>query len=160
MSSPHGASVGFAKLIERISQLLRVPKDGNNTVQQLTNGSAKCRVCWRIDQAEDEYIQRLMVFISEKDGLEKYFHSQGVCLHHLEKLLKVVTSENDREMLVFQVAQRFDEDAEDMRIFALKTDALHRFLQNRDEKDAYVRSIARLVGSRALATPWPKDGEI
>lgn len=160
VSSPHGASVGFARLTERVSQLLRAEDGVKKTLHQLTKGSGECRVCRKIELAENEYIRKLAAFISEKDGREKYIHSQGVCLKHLEKLLKAVASESDREMLVSHAALRFDEDAEDMRTFALKSDALRRALQNRDEKDAHLRAIARLVGSRALAVPWPKDGEI
>jgi hypothetical protein len=160
VSSPHGASVGFARLTERVSQLLRAEDGVKNTLHLLTEGSGECRVCRKIELAESEYVRKLAGFIIEKDGREKYIRSQGVCLKHLEKLLKAIESEHIRKMLVSHASQRFDEDAEDMRAFALKSDALRRALQNRDEKDAHVRAIARLVGSRALAVPWPKDGEI
>lgn len=160
VSSPYGASVGFAKLTGRVSQLLRATNDGNNSVHLVTKSSGKCRVCRKIKQAESEYIRKLAAYINEKGGRENYICSQGVCLNHLEKFLTAVESESDRKMIVSQASQRFDEDAEDMRAFALKSETLRRNLQNRDEKDAHLRAIARLVGSRALAMPWPKDGEI
>jgi hypothetical protein len=54
----------------------------------------------------------------------------------------------------------FDEDAEDMKSYAMKREALRRKLQNRDEEDAYRRAIIRIVGGRNVCIPWPEDGEI
>jgi hypothetical protein len=50
--------------------------------------------------------------------------------------------------------------AEDMQNYALKHDGLRRALQNKDEEDAYLRAIVRLVGERAVCAPWREDAEI
>lgn len=47
-----------------------------------------------------------------------------------------------------------------MRSFALKNVALRRFLQNENEKDAYRRTIIRIVGERSVCTPWTQDGSV
>jgi len=47
-----------------------------------------------------------------------------------------------------------------MRSFTLKQDALRRFLQNRNENDAWLRTVTRLVGSRSISMPWGTQIEI
>jgi len=64
------------------------------------------------------------------------------------------------EFLLSHAAQRFEEDAEDMRSYAMKHEALRRTLQNRNEEDAYRRAIIRIAGGRSVCMPWEEDGEM
>jgi GTPase SAR1 family protein len=151
ISSAHGASVGFTQLVEHIAHRLHLEKSSSakgNSLRQLVHDTQSCRVCKMLQRVEAEYIVQLAAFISETAGRNQYLRSQGVCLHHLAMLTDVVTSDEDRDFLISHAAQRFDEDAEDMRTFALKGEALRRDLQNRDEEDAYLRAIVRMVGAR------------
>jgi len=75
-------------------------------------------------------------------------------------LADAVSSVGSSEFLLSHAAQRLEEDAEDMRSYALKHEALRRALQNRNEEDAYRRAIMRIVGSWRVCMPWPEDGEI
>lgn len=81
-------------------------------------------------------------------------------LRHLGLLQDAASTTEGREFLLFHAAQCFEEDAEDMRSYALKRDALRRELENRNEEDAYRRAVIRLVGDRNVRMPWPEDGEI
>jgi hypothetical protein len=65
-----------------------------------------------------------------------------------------------QEFLLSHAIQRFEEDTEDMRSFAMKHEALRRTLQNRNEEDAYLRTIIHIVGGRSVCMPWVKNGEI
>jgi hypothetical protein len=111
-------------------------------------------------RVEDEYIYQLALVISEATGRSQYRHSQGVCLRHLSMLLDVISTAGSREFLLSHAAQRFEEDAEDMQSFAMKHEAIRRALQNRNEEEAYRRTVIRIVGDRNVCVPWPEDGKI
>ncbi len=157
MSSPHGASVGFARLTEHIASRLKEYKEqpgSGNTVKQLVHDSGSCRVCKMLREVENKYIRQLSGQLNETDSLSLYHHSQGVCLRHLDMLLYATSSEEIREFLISHAILGFMEDAEDMRSFALKGEALRRSLQNQNEQDAYKRAIIRMVGNRNVVMPW------
>ncbi len=163
VSSPQDASFGYARLAERIARRLReniAASAGGDAVRRLVRDARNCRVCGLIRQAEAEYIGRLAAMIGEAAGRSRYYRSQGVCLRHLGMLLEAASTAESREFLLAHAVQRFEEDAEDMRSYALKHEAGRRALENRNEEDAYRRAIIRIVGARGVSMPWAGDGEI
>lgn len=163
VSSPHGASTGFARLAEQTARRLRENADMTTTgdaVRQLMRDSRSCRVCGLLSRIEGEYIRQLAVMMNRAAGQRQYARSQGVCLRHLGMLMNAVSVSGTCEFLLAHAAERFEEDAEDMRSFAMKQDALRRALQNRSEADAYQRAVTRMVGGKSVCTPWEEDGEI
>jgi predicted GTPase len=163
LSSPHGASVGYARLAEQVARRLRentIVHARGDAVQRLVRDSRNCRVCELLRGAEGEYIRRLAEMIGEASGRNQYRRSQGVCLRHLGMLVNATSQVGNREFLLSHTAQRFEEDAEDMRSYAMKHEAIRRALQNRNEKDAYLRAIIRIVGGQSVCIPWAGDGEI
>ena len=163
VSSPHGASVGYARLAEQIASRLRenttAPARGD-AVRRLVRDSRNCRVCGLLRRAEGEYLRRLAAIVGEAAGRGQYRRSQGVCLRHLGMLVDAASTAESHEFLLSHAAQRFEEDAEDMRSYAMKREALRQALQNRNEEDAYRRAIIRIVGGRSVCIPWEEDGEI
>jgi len=163
MSSPYGASVGYARLTEQIAIRLRekttVPTTGDS-VLHLVHDSRNCRVCELLRQAEREYIQLLATMINKSAGRSQYRSSQGVCLRHLGMLIDATSTVESHVFLLSHAAQHFEEDAEDMRSYAMKHDAIRRALQNLNEEDAYRRAIIHIVGGRSVCMPWEEDGEI
>lgn len=160
MSSPHGASVGYARLAERVARGLRentIASAGGDAVRRLVHDSRNCRVCQMLRRAEIEYIRQLAAVVDETAGRSQYRYSQGVCLQHLGMLLDVVSLTESREFLLSHAAQRFEEDAEDMQSFAMKHEAIRRALQNRNEEDAYRRTVIRIVGDKNVCMPWADD---
>jgi ribosome biogenesis GTPase A len=163
MCSPQGASIGFTRLTEQIARQIgidAVKSLSGNAVRQLVRSSRNCRVCGFIQDSEKEYVNKLAGLLEGSDFRNQYRHSQGVCLRHLGMLLDAVKEEDIRTFLLSHTAQCFEEDAEDMRSFALKHESRRRALENRNEEDAYRRAIIRIVGERSLCVPWAEDGEI
>jgi GTPase SAR1 family protein len=163
ISSPHGASIGFAQLADQIARRLKentAVSGGGETVRRLVRDSQNCRVCGLLRRAEGKYIRRLAAMINQAPGLSQYRRSQGVCLRHLGMLLDAVSTAGSQELLLSHAAQRFEEDAEDMRSFAMKHEALRRNLLNRNEDDAYRRAVIRFVGGKSICMPRAEDGEI
>jgi GTP-binding protein EngB required for normal cell division len=161
--SPHGASVGFATLTEKVASYLRegdIVSMGGKYVQKLVRGTHNCRICEMLRTSESEYVRRLSVIVSEASGRDKYHLSQGVCLRHLGMLIDEVRSVEIRRFLICKASQHFEDEAQEMRSFAIKHEALRKDLQNSDEQDAYRRAIIHIVGDKGVYTPWPEDKEI
>ena len=160
LSSPQGASVGFARLAELVAKHLRecvaVPEQVD-MVRQLVHDSSNCHVCELLRKVEAEYIKQLAVLIGDIAGRRQYQRSQGVCLKHLGMLLEITSAKEIRDFLLAHAAKRFEEDAEDMQSYALKHEAIRRTLQNSNEEDAYMRAIIRMVGERNAWMPWLEE---
>lgn len=158
MCSPHGASIGFAEVSERAAFLLHSAKAEN--IGHLVKRPKDCHVCQMLCREEKTYTNLLLKLLSESSYKELYSNSQGVCLRHLGMLINSATQTELCKFLISHSAKRFEEDAEDMRSFALKFDARRKYLLNTNEEDAYLRSVIRLVGERSICAPWIEDGEI
>ncbi len=157
--SPQGASTGFAPLASRVSRLL---SNGEFLAlfRNLEQKEQSCRVCLQNRYVENRYIGELATYLSGQEGMAQYLKSQGVCLKHLDQLIGRMNDDKTQSLLIKHAADRFEEDADDMQTYVLKRDTLRRAMQRRNEKEAYQRVIARMVGSRGVSTPWPRDGEI
>ncbi|HTQ63206.1 MAG TPA: DUF6062 family protein [Puia sp.] len=162
ISSPQGASIGYAKFVERVAYLLSkgdLISTNLDLIRHLALDSNNCRVCKLLSKAETNYIQQLLTKINDSDSRKKYSNSQGVCLKHLY-MLSDIASEEIRNFLFSHEQLLFEHDAEDMRNYSLKHEALRRDLQNTNEKDAYWRAMVRIVGDKRVCMPWPEDKEI
>jgi predicted GTPase len=162
ISSPYGASIGYAKLSEEISN--RLQAFSGNTIKgvlkNMIKNTTNCSACKMLKNKEDDYIQQLAMILQTDEGRQTYSRSEGVCLWHLSMLTDIFTTADLKDFLLRHAARSFRQDAEDMCTYVLKRDALKRSLLNRNEKDAYIRTITRMVGSRAVCLPWAMDGEI
>ena len=163
VSSPYGASLGYARLAEQIANRIRNGSRANpsvNPINLLLRESKNCRVCQLLQQLEKNYIEQFTELISKIDVQSRYNRSEGLCLRHLNMLLDSVSVPEVRNFLLLHEARHFEQDAEDMRRYAMKRDALRRSLLNQNEKNAYFRTVSHLVGHRSLCAPWDLDGEI
>jgi GTP-binding protein EngB required for normal cell division len=162
MSSSLGISLGYPRLLERLSSDLSraagapAPAGALPCVPDARN----CRVCGLLRQAERAYVQRLGEFVRTAEGRQIYARSQGICLRHLRLLVEAVASQDVVEFLLTQAARRFEEVAEDMQGFAVKWEAIRRTLHNRDEEDAYARAVVHVVGESRVCIPWRQDGDL
>ena len=163
VSSPVGASIGFAKLAEHVSKILaaraKSPANGRNAVK-LIRDSADCHVCRLLREAERDYLRRLAEYIEQPNGRAAYAGSQGVCLRHLGLWLPFLADDEMVRFVLSEASLHFEQMAEDMQHFSLKTEALRRHLRNQDEEDAYLRAIIHLVGVKGTCAPMSKEAEI
>jgi hypothetical protein len=163
VSSPVGAAVGFAKLTEHFSKILaaraKSPTDGHRATK-LVRDSAECHVCRLLREAEQGYLRRLAEFVDTPQGRAAYASSQGLCLRHLGLWLPALNSDETTRSVLEEASRRFEQVAEDMQSFSLKTEGLRRERCNDDERDACWRALVHIAGSRSVCCPWNKDGEI
>ena len=163
ISSPRGASLGLSRLSEEIAGRLRslaAQAGDGDSIRPLVHNTRSCRVCRMIGIWETEYVGTMTTLLETADFCNRYRRSQGLCVRHLGLLLDVTPSKDTRKFLLSHAAQAFEDDAEDMRTFALKREALRRSLENKNEEDAYRRAGIRLAGNRNVCVPWIQDGEI
>jgi GTP-binding protein EngB required for normal cell division len=161
MSSPHGASLGYTRLVDRVAHDLATlpPSAGSAAAIRSLLPGRNCRVCQVLRETEQEYVARLASFLQESENMQAYIRSQGLCLRHLGLVVAAVPDEV-AGLLLSEASRHFAECAEDMQSFSLKHEAIRRALHNRDEEDAYLRAIIHLVGERNVQAPSNMDGEI
>lgn len=164
LSSPYGASIGYAPLVETVAETLGRPPDRDGPdrrLEELLQASVRCEACAFQKKALADYWLAFSDLIGRPDGREKYLHSQGLCLRHMEALCKTGLVPAELVGLLREaLADRLRTDADAMRRYALKRDALKRSLIRDEEKYAYRRAIVRIFSDKAIDVPWEEDGEI
>lgn len=149
MSSPWGESVGLAALTEEISHLIaktECDETASFSLHKIPRGRANCRVCVMLEEAEQAYVKRLAIFVSDEQGAQTYKHSGGVCLRHLARMLAIV-SKPVREFLLSTASRRFEQITQQMRSYVAKREAVRRDLISADEEDASLRALIHIVGA-------------
>jgi GTP-binding protein EngB required for normal cell division len=163
ISSPQGASIGYAQLAKEAGRRLKAtpfsPASGS-VIRPWIHNAGNCPACRFLRREEENYTARLIASLDDEAGKSRYLRSEGACLYHLSRLLDATASAGTGDLLLQHARERFEQDAEDMRTYALKSDALRRALQNENEKDAYRRTVIRIVGGRSVCMPWAQDAEI
>jgi len=163
VSSPVGASLGWAKLAERLSRIMSQAADSSLAAQyvfELVRRSDNCRACRLLREAERTYVQQVAVAVQEPRGREAYARSHGLCLRHLGLVLSASPDHDAMHFLLSQTAHGFERMAEDMQSFGMKTEALRRHLRNKDEEDAYLSAFIHIAGAKANCCPWNNDAEL
>jgi GTP-binding protein EngB required for normal cell division len=164
ISSPIGFSVGSARLVRRISGLLKQiacsPERANESLAQLFPSPKGCRVCALLRDAEQGQIKMLSVSLQEPATKLLYARSQGVCLRHLDMLIKASSDGETIRFLLQRASTVLRLISEDMEGFALKREAIRRHLVTEDEEDAYLRAIIHLAGAKHNCAPWTYRDEI
>jgi len=164
VSSPQGSSAGYAKLAERcarqLSELAAAPDAAAGNLAHRAPGREQCAVCRTLRAVEENAVHGLAAFLAAPGGLRTYRDSQGVCVRHLGLLVGDIQRNDVVRQILQHASTRFEEAAEDMQNYAMKHDGIRRWLQNRNEKDAYLRAVIHLVGEKAVCAPWQEDAEI
>jgi hypothetical protein len=164
ISSPVGFSVGCAKLVKRISALLKqvasTPECANENLARFIPEQRDCRVCALLREAEEAQIKALCASLQGTTTKQSYARSQGVCLRHLEMLVKSSSDCETVRFLLQTASTVFQLISEDMEGFALKREAARRHLVSEDEEDAYLRAIIHFAGAKHNSAPWTYRDEI
>jgi hypothetical protein len=105
-------------------------------------------------EAEQERIKTLSTSLLEAETKKLYTRSQGVCLRHLEMLVEANSNEETTTFLLRTASTVLRLISEDMESFALKREAIRRYLASEDEEDAYLRAVIHLAGAKHNCVPW------
>jgi hypothetical protein len=111
-------------------------------------------------EAEQKRIKTLSASLLEAETKKLYARSQGVCLRHLEMLVEANSNEETTTFLLQTASTVLQLISEDMEGFALKREAIRRYLASEDEEDAYLRAVIHLAGAKHNCVPWTYRDEI
>ena len=155
LSSPRGLSISIPPLLERLannlSELASLQKLDTQAIHSIS--TKNCAACEFLRLEEASAIENFSEIIKQEDCLLLYKKSQGVCLHHLGRIVLTIKNDSLRRKLLSLAAKRFGDWIEDMQSYVSKRDTLQRALISIDEEEANIRAIIHLVGARALCLP-------
>lgn len=158
IAAPQGISEGYAPLVEGAATELRqligqIPQASATGLDPLLPTGENCPACRLLRQTAAAQVAQFITLITTPEGQERYRHSLGLCLPHLQAVLRVLPSQDLADFLLSEQANRLEEISEDMHSFVLKRTALRRSLLNTDERQAWLRALKQLSGehtARAL----------
>jgi GTP-binding protein EngB required for normal cell division len=154
MASPQGICLAYPPLLDLMASRLRTLANSAASSHSLMDGvaellptSAKCSACQLVAAVEKTAAKEIVGRIAEaapgdSDSLPP------LCLVHLYAVLNTKPPEDQARSLVRIQARVLEQIAEDMRMYALKHDAIRRELVTNKERRAYRTALLRLVGQR------------
>jgi hypothetical protein len=144
VASPRGVCTAYPRLLNRAAQSLRTLAASDNTGRDTKLLSYRCPACKVRWAAEDKVIHSLAgQFQTDSEGL-----ASVLCLPHLEMVLTKIDQPSVRRNLLVREAAVLERTAEDMQRYAIKHDALRRYLVSSYENDAPLLGLQMLVGHR------------
>jgi small GTP-binding protein len=149
MASPVGISAAYAELAEHTADLL--DPDGERPTGAVAGPDRHrepCPICAVLAERQREAVADV---VAQSSG----GHVPVLCLHHVDMALATqpAPSPDVARGLPAALAAALRRDAQDMRAFALKREALRADLVTAEESHAYDEVLRLLAGHRALAAP-------
>ncbi|MGH9395928.1 MAG: hypothetical protein ACRD18_03645 [Terriglobia bacterium] len=127
--------------------------DPASRTRSLVVHSDACRVCQEQAKVQDQVLTGLLEAFSGAED-ESHRNLPALCLPHLSALLRKSPDPSLRASLLAFEATLFERLAENMERYGLKHDALRRGSESEDERVAYHRGLAYLVGDKRLNFPF------
>jgi GTP-binding protein EngB required for normal cell division len=159
IASPQGLCLAYAPLLDARAGDLHAAGGATDlaalmrAVEAAFPASQGCRVCRFIAEQERRIASDVAArIVSTADQ----FHP-GLCILHLHSILGAGLPPTSVYELVASEAEALERIARDMRMYALKHDAIRRGLVTEEERNAYLRGLAWVAGERTIARPWPTE---
>jgi small GTP-binding protein len=160
ISSQAGMCMGYPLLFEGLAAELRelASIDGNpasiqSRLHELMPATETCMLCSIRSEAETKAISAVANKLSG-DGAGSLSSLSIICFPHLLLLSYALPNSELISALLVRQAKLFERFAEDMRRYALKWDAMRRFLMSGEEMAAAEQAISALVGHRQVGFIW------
>ncbi len=157
ISSPYGVCVAYPSLAHSIAfHLSQIASDGcsaERPIDQLISTYQTCPACDVRRRAEKQTIAEVANLVRKPEADDR--HAPACCLAHLGSVIRVLgcDSQESRSMIAAH-AELLERTAEDLERYALKHDALRRYLTSAEERHASQLALLLLAGHRNLSSPW------
>lgn len=153
LSSAYGFSLGYNHTAETMVKKLKqasLHPDSQNVPLTFSQDTTHCFLCQALKAQEALYLQTLCQALQTADLKRFYTRSDGLCLRHLDQLLKIVTTPATKTFLLDHSAKQLEIFVEDMKTFALKHETIHRDLQTENERQAWTYAAIHLAGEKNI----------
>lgn len=152
IASPYGTCVGFPPLLDRLAKRLRSvaispPSNLEGDAAAALPAHDDCVLCAVRDKAEAQAIARLTDRL-QRAPAETLGDLSAVCLPHFAMLSDAIESPTVLQSLGAHHAALLERLSEDMRSYALKRNAVRRYLATKEEETVAKRAILLLAGYR------------
>ena len=157
IASPQGVCLAYAAVLDARASELRTAASGNepallaHAVEAAFPAQQGCRICRFVAEQE----RRIASDVAARFGSSAGQFRPGLCIVHLRNILEADLRPEFASELVKSEAETLERCARDMRMYALKHDAVRRELATEEERDAPYRGLALVAGERTIARPWP-----
>jgi GTP-binding protein EngB required for normal cell division len=159
ISSPQGVCEAYPRLTHRIAEELngaamRIGQQGES-IENLTGllpTTKACRVCQAREEAQRRGVEDAAN--SARSALEKDPHVPACCLPHLLLVIGSLGPGQVAQKLLEAHARLLERTSEDLQRYALKHDALRRYLTSEEERRASQLALLLLAGHRNVSAPW------
>jgi hypothetical protein len=166
ISSPYGVCTSYPKLAHRIAEdleRLAVQTSDTNRFHEDLRGllatSKTCRVCEIRVEAEMSAVNVAVAAGRNADAQGKV-PLQACCLPHLVLVVEALGAGQPARSLLRAHAQLLERTAEDLQRYALRHDALRRYLTSEEERRASQLALLLLGGHRSVNAPWEEQRDI
>ncbi len=160
ISSPYGVCASYPALVHRMaSELDRLigsmdgPMRTFESIHQLTASQNTCRVCQVRMDAERIAVNGAAGRVREIASSEAS-NLPACCLAHLAMTSTILGKGEPARLLLRAHAQFLERLGEDAERYALRHDALRRYLTSEEERRASQLVLLMLAGHRNVSAPW------
>ena len=160
ISSPYGVCTSYPELAHRTAAKLHgiaTGADGylqsGEAVADLAGSPDTCSVCEVRNDAENKAIDDAATAVRRMETVPGG-NLPACCLPHLAMTVRALGKGQAAEILLEAHAQFFERIAEDAQRYALRHDALRRYLTSEEERRASQLLLLMLSSHRSLCAPW------
>lgn len=160
LSSPYGVCTSYPQLAHRVAgeleRFAKTPDENGLTLGDLKRLLATvntCRVCEIRIEAEERAVD-LTATAVRNVAAGKGAVLGACCLPHLVSVVTALGPGGPARILLHAHARQLERTAEDLQRYALRHDALRRYLTSQEERSASQLALLLLVGHRSVNAPW------
>jgi GTP-binding protein EngB required for normal cell division len=156
VASPQGLCLAYAPVLDARACELRAaavaadPAALMRAVEAALPAPHGCGVCRFIAEQERGIALDVAARLVAKADLFR----PGLCILHLHSVLEAGLPPEIAHELVASEAEALERCARDMRMYALKHDAIRRELVTEEERNAHYRGLIWAAGEPTIARPW------
>ena len=159
ISSPYGVCVAYPELAHRLAAELKEFADqivhrgeSMENIRSLLPTAKTCRVCEVRIEAEKRAVEE--VAAAAQAATSDNAHVPACCLPHLVLVTDLLGLGEPAQRLLESHAHLLERTAEDLQRYALRYDALRRYLTSEEERRASQLALLLLAGHRNVSAPW------
>jgi GTP-binding protein EngB required for normal cell division len=159
LASPQGISSAYPALLgshsarlEHAAASAACSVDSIREQVSLIVSDSQCSACRFVGAIENRALEDALDSAVADDAVH-----YSLCLRHLHAALDRCPDAEAARRLVAATGRALTRDAENMRRYALKRDALRQDLVAPEERNAYLSGLSRLVGHKLLVRPSGED---